>query len=102
MLPRERGFLGMAPSQRIKKRIALFVVLPSVTSRKTFLADPVKNRFKHIDLKIVLPAEVPPNFIQELAVRVDEGAADFTFKMKVFPAFFFVFYILITGAFVIM
>jgi hypothetical protein len=96
------GALGTAPSQRMKKRIALFVVLPSVISGKTFLAGPVKNRFKHIDLKIVLPEEVPSNFIQKLAVRVDEGAAGFTFKMKMFPAFFRVFYILIAGTFVIM
>jgi hypothetical protein len=53
-------------------------------------------------LKIVLVEEMPFNFFQKLAVHVDEVAADFTFKMKMFPAIFFVFYVLITGAFVIM
>jgi hypothetical protein len=32
---------------------------------------------------------------------VDKGAAAFAFQMKMFPAVFFVFYILITGTFVI-
>jgi hypothetical protein len=39
--------------------------------------------------------------IQKIAVHMDEGAAAFTFQVKMFPAFFFLINILITGTFII-
>jgi hypothetical protein len=68
---------------------------------KTFFASPIKHRFKHIDLKIMVPEEMLFNFFQQITIHMDEGAATFAFQMEMFPAFFFTVYVLITGAFVI-
>jgi hypothetical protein len=66
---------------------------------KAFFTGPVKNGFKHVNLKFVPVKEMPPYFIEQIAVRVDKAAAGVAFQMKMFPALFFVVYILIRGAF---
>jgi hypothetical protein len=42
--------------------------------------------------------EMPFNFIQQFAVRVDDAAADFAFQVEMFPALCFIVNVLITGA----
>jgi hypothetical protein len=42
---------------------------------------------------------MPPDFIQYITFKMDEGSAYFTFQVEMFPAFGIIFDILITGAF---
>jgi hypothetical protein len=79
----------------------LFVVLSPISAGKTFLTGSVKNSLENVDLKIVLAEEVPFDFIQKIAVHMDEGAANFAFKMEMIPAVCFAVYVLITGAFAV-
>jgi hypothetical protein len=66
---------------------------------KTFFTGPVENSFKHVDLKFMPAKKVPFYFIEKITVRVNKTAADVAFQVKMFPAFFFVIHILVTGAF---
>jgi hypothetical protein len=65
---------------------------------KAFFTGSVKNGFKRVDLEIMPAQKVPFNFIQKIAVHVDEGAAAFAFQVKMFPATGLVIYVLVTGA----
>jgi hypothetical protein len=65
---------------------------------KTLLAGSVKNSPKQIDLKIMAAEEMFFDLIQQIAVRMDEIAADFALQMEMIPAFCRV-YVLVTGAF---
>jgi hypothetical protein len=56
----------------------LFVTLPPISAGgETVLAGSVKNGLKQVDLKIMAAAEMLFDLIQEIAVRMDEGPADF-------------------------
>jgi hypothetical protein len=50
----------------------------------------------------MLRKEMPLNFVQKIAIQVNQGAALFAFKMKVPPADFVLVDILITGAFTVL
>jgi hypothetical protein len=65
---------------------------------KTFLTGSVKNSLKQVDFKIMTAEEMFFDLVQQIAVRMDEIAADFAFQMEMIPAFYRV-YVLVTGAF---
>jgi hypothetical protein len=88
--------------RNIQKYFDLSVLLPSISAGKTFPAGSVKNSLKHVDLKIMLTEEMPFNFIQQIAVHVDEGAAGFALQVEMIPAVCSFGYVLITGAFTVM
>jgi hypothetical protein len=78
------------------------IALASTSASKTLLAGSIKNGLKHIDLKIMAAEEMPLDFIQQIAVYVNEEAAGFAFQVEMIPAVCAAVLVLVTGACTVM